>query len=81
MWALDRPKKNEQKYQIVLKESQVRELQQALLYHIDSVMIPFVEQVAKEQDYVPTQDLKKRVFTLQTVLEELNKIAGEYRES
>lgn len=80
MYNLGQPKKNEKKYTITLKNSQVRELQQALMYHIDSVMIPFLDQVAKEKDYVPTENLKQRIYCLQTVLMELNRVAGDYKE-
>ena len=80
MYNLGQPKKNEKNYTVTFKQSQVRELQQALMYHIDSVMIPFLEQVAREQDYVPTENLKKRIYCLQTVLMELNRVAGDYKE-
>ena len=71
---------NERNYELVLKESEVRELQLALMYHIDTVMIPYLEKVSRQQDYIPTQEVKKRIQRLQGILEELNQKAGIYRD-
>jgi len=70
----------EKSYNLVLKESELRELQLALLYHTDTVMIPYLEKIARERDYYPTQDLRKRIEILQRILERLNNQAGPYKE-
>lgn len=72
--------KNEKRYYLSLKESELRELQLALMYHIDSVMIPYLEKIARERDYHPTMDLRKRIETLQRVMDQLNREAGPYTE-
>ena len=70
----------EKSYNLVLKESELRELQLALLYHTDTVMIPYLEKIARERDYYPTQDVKKRIEILQRILDKLNREAGPYKE-
>lgn len=72
---------NEKRYYLELKESEVRELQLALLYQTDVVMIPYLEEIARKRDYYPTMDLRKRIKTLQSILERLNKDAGPYKHN
>ena len=71
---------NEKQYTISLKHSEIRELQLALLYHIDVILIPFYENLTKEQDYTPTQEVKHRIEVLQKILEYLNRTAGIYSD-
>ena len=71
---------SEKNYVISLRHSQVRELQLALMYHIDTVMIPYLEKCERERDYVPTQGLKKRIQVLKRILTDLNYQAGPYRD-
>ena len=68
--------KNEKLCSLNLKVSEAREVQRALLYHIDSVMIPYYEKIARERDYYPTEDLGKRIEILQKVLSEINSKIG-----
>ena len=72
--------KNENICSLTMKLSEARELQQALMYHVDSVMIPYYEKVARERDYYPTENLGKRIEILQRLLDNLNKQIGIYRE-
>ena len=67
---------NEKTYTISLKYSEICELQLALLYHIDNVLIPYYEETAKHSDYIPTQAIKARIDKLQRILEYLNMIVG-----
>ena len=71
---------NENAYTVTLKHSEMREVQLALLYHLDNVLIPHFEEVIKHSDYVPSQDIQKRISTLQKVLTYFNKEAGPYKE-
>ena len=71
---------NENRYEITLKESELREVQRAILYHTDAVLIPFLENVSKVQDYDPTDEIRKRIETLQRVMDKLNQAAGTLPE-
>ena len=72
---------HEQTYTVSLSHSEMRDVQLALLYQIDNVLIPYYEETAKHQDYIPTQELKKQIERLQRVLTYLNEVAGPYSES
>ena len=72
--------KNERVYSFSFKKSEVRELQRALLYHIDCVMIPFLEEKSKEQDYTPTMEVRQKIEILQRVLDDLNDAVGIFKE-
>ena len=71
----------EKRYTVTFKHSEVRELQLALMYHLDNVLIPLYEEKAKHWDNYPTQVIKKRIELLQRVLHELNNAAGVYKET
>lgn len=71
---------NEKSYNINLKHSEVRELQKALLYHLDNVLIPYYEETAKHQDYIPTQEIRGIIDRLTRILKKLNMEAGEFTE-
>ena len=72
--------KNEKICSLNIKLSEARELQSALMYHIDTVMIPYYEKIAREWDYYPTENLGKRIEVLQKILEEINLQIGVYKE-
>jgi len=72
--------KNEKICSLNIKLSAARELQLALMYHIDTVMIPYYEKIARERDYYPTENLGKRIEVLQKILEEINSQIGIYTE-
>ena len=72
---------NEKCYNVVLKHSQVRELQQALLYHVDCVMVPYLDRIAKQQDYDPTDLIRHKITVLQGILDDLNRQAGPFKET
>ena len=71
---------NEKRYYFMLKHSQVRELQRALLYHIDSVMEPYLEKKSHERDYAPVEEFARRMDVLKRVLADLNIEAGPFTE-
>jgi len=72
--------KNEKICSLNIKLSEARELQSALMYHIDTIMIPYYEKIARERDYYPTENLGKRIEVLQKILEEINSQIGIYME-
>lgn len=72
---------NENLHTVTLKHSDMREVQLALLYHLDNVLIPYYEQISKERDYYPTMEVRKRIESLQRTLKYFNDVAGIYSET
>ena len=70
---------NEKRYNLTIKHSQLRELQRTLLYHIDTILIPYAEEKAKQSDYAP-KEIVDRVECLKSILKTLNVTAGDFRE-